>query len=569
MKLSSRRLTGALLALCIGRAAGAQQVHGTVRDVTDGQPVAGAVLLLLDSNGVSRARNITDARGTYRIAASGWMKRMRVVRIGFRPSEVALPALSLATDAAEVDVSMTPLPTMLEPVHVSSGAKCSSRRDRIVALSLLEQARAGLLATIVAQEARPAEMIRLRTTSFLGDDDVVDSLRVHVDSSEDVRHAFHAAYDAADFVKSGFSDRDSSSDVFYAPDAETLLSDDFRDGYCFLLRGRDRNRPNAVGLGFAPAQPRRGRVDVDGTLWIDTVARRLLEIRYDYIGLPRAVDPAHAGGVVRFHNLDNGIVIIDAWGLRLPDVEVDSSRRSIDGRVKRVVIKAQVGGGMVASARWPDGFVWNAPLGAVRARMVDKAGNPQAGVTLILDETDYTGTSDSTGVVTIGRLVPGPYSGMLADPTLAPIDVKLQTPLEFSIVDSETVSTTVIVPLAVDYVENRCRDLGNGAPDRSAAWFIARVVDVKGKPVKNVEWSAARRVPGGRDTDPKSWMDLADARGRTGSDGIFQYCAAGLEVGDRVRLVARPTPKGRVQAAAIDLTGRITAVRLGVSPQQQ
>lgn len=243
MRISSRRLAGSLALIVAARTSAAQEVRGVVREGANGQPIAGAVLLLLDSAGVSRARNITDARGSYRIVASTWMKRMRVVRIGFRPTEVALPSVRLAGDVARLDIVMTPLPTMLEPVKVTSGAKCSARKDRIVALSLLEQARAGLLSAVVAQEQRPAEMIRLRTASYFGEDDSVDRLRVTIDSNRHVRHAFRAVRSAADFVKLGFHDDTRGDDVLYAPDAETLLDDDFRDGYCFLLRDRDDGRP--------------------------------------------------------------------------------------------------------------------------------------------------------------------------------------------------------------------------------------------------------------------------------------------------------------------------------------
>jgi len=124
----------ALAALLCAATLGAQEVRGVVRDGSTAQPIVGAVLLLLDSAGVSRARNLTDARGAYRIATSAWMKRMRVVRIGFRPTEVEMPPLRLASDVAQLDVTMVALPTLLEPVQVNSHAMCSARKDRVVAL---------------------------------------------------------------------------------------------------------------------------------------------------------------------------------------------------------------------------------------------------------------------------------------------------------------------------------------------------------------------------------------------------------------------------------------------------
>src|SRR5262249_4733137 len=129
------------------------------------QPVAGAVLLVFDSSGATLARTITDAAGTYRIPSTAQMRRLRAVRIGFRPRELTLP--DLTSGNVQIDLAMTALPTLLDAVQVTTDVRCSRRGDRLAALSLLDQARAGLLATVVAREARPAEMIRLRYSRTL------------------------------------------------------------------------------------------------------------------------------------------------------------------------------------------------------------------------------------------------------------------------------------------------------------------------------------------------------------------------------------------------------------------
>lgn len=580
MRMSSRLTIAATIAstLSVVNTAWAQQMRGTVRDGASGEPIPSAVLLLLDSVGVTRARNITDQRGGYRIAAAAWMKRMRVVRIGFRPSEVALPEVVLPDDVATVDVSMTRIPTMLEPVHVSSGAKCSSRSDRIAALSLLEQARAGLLAAIVAQETRPAEMIRLRTNELMSADDEVTSLRVRSDSSARVGHAFQAARSAGDFVTLGFYDADGSG-MLYAPDAETLLDDAFRDGYCFLLRGHDSKRPNAVGLGFGPAKTRKDRIDVDGTLWIDTLSRRLLEIRYDYVGFSRLLEQAHPGGRVLFHTLPNGVVVIDHWTLRMPSVEIDSSERSVGGRVRRMVVHAEQSGGVVARARWEDGFAWDAPLATLQATVLTSDNRPDPNRVLLLDETDYRASSDVNGILTIGRLVPGPYSAIMKDTTLDPLGITLQTSLKFVVADSETIRRTLVSPSAADYVEQACRRTGPPAPNRQGNWFIARVVDASGAPVKNTEWhvyTRKRTSPGdGPSTagvqlssgEQSGWTGIDNAGGTTSSDGLLQYCGGALHYDDLIRLETRLSKNDPWQVLEFAPTGPVSAVRMTVTPR--
>jgi hypothetical protein len=319
------------LSLVAGRRASAQTLQGVVRDTAAHQPIGGAVLLVFDSAGNTVARNITDAAGAYRIPATSQMRRMRVLRIGFRPRELTLP--SLTNGNVQVDVTMTALPTLLDAVQVTTDVRCSRRDDRLAAWSLLDQARAGLLATVVAREAKPAEMIRLRYSSTL--DAFGDKIRqkVRIDSTTDLFASFKAVRSAADFVKLGFLDSTSTTDVLYGPDAETLLDDSFRDGYCFHLRDHDPKRPTSVGLAFAAAKQERGRIDIDGTLWVDTAARRLEHIEFEYVGFARAIQNKHFGGNIRFREVGNGVVLIDQWSLRVPTSVVETvtvSRNAAD-----------------------------------------------------------------------------------------------------------------------------------------------------------------------------------------------------------------------------------------------
>ena len=71
-------------------------------------------------------------------------KTLRVVRIGFRPRDVALP-LTRPFAVGPLDLTMVELPTLLEPVAVQANRRCPRRDDRAAAFALLEQARAGVL----------------------------------------------------------------------------------------------------------------------------------------------------------------------------------------------------------------------------------------------------------------------------------------------------------------------------------------------------------------------------------------------------------------------------------------
>ena len=138
----------------------AQELRGAVRDSASRRPIAGAVLLLLDSAGATLGRNITNERGEYRIALVPAIRSMRVQRIGFRPRTMMVPRVE--SGVANLDVSMLALPTFLEPVKVVDRLNCPKRSDAAIAFALWDQARAALLATVVAREANQAIIVRLR-----------------------------------------------------------------------------------------------------------------------------------------------------------------------------------------------------------------------------------------------------------------------------------------------------------------------------------------------------------------------------------------------------------------------
>src|SRR5687768_8972555 len=168
---------------------GAQQVRGTVRDSTTGLPIAGAVITTMDSLDRVGRRSVTNERGSYFVTATG-ARRLRIVRLGFRPVDVDLAQRDLAST---IDVIMARIPYQLQQVRVVAGAKCPRRSDRTAALALLEQARAGLLATVVARSDKPARMTRLSIERWLDtENDRIMRQRVKIDSAPSTR-----AYGAA------------------------------------------------------------------------------------------------------------------------------------------------------------------------------------------------------------------------------------------------------------------------------------------------------------------------------------------------------------------------------------
>ncbi len=56
-------------------------------------PIAGAVVELLDGNGGSVRRTISNERGLYRVVGPSTGQRLRMLRMGFRPRVIVIGLL--------------------------------------------------------------------------------------------------------------------------------------------------------------------------------------------------------------------------------------------------------------------------------------------------------------------------------------------------------------------------------------------------------------------------------------------------------------------------------------------
>lgn len=529
------------------RSAEAQDVRGTVRDSASGQPVRGAVVIVQDAQGTTLSRTITGERGQYFLPQSAAARRMQVLRIGFRPRTIELPR---STTTAQLDVALATLPTLLQGLRVTANARCAPRPDRADALALLDQARAGLLTLVVAREANPARMTRLaftRTLDLTGTRTVHQ--RVRVDSAADQAVSFQAARSAREFVQDGFRIKAGGQQTMYAPDADILLDDEFARGYCFHIAKPVESRPNQIGLAFAPATRRRGRVDIDGALWIDTLTRALVDIDFRHRGIEPQAEDLGAGGYIAFRDMPNGVTVIDRWWLRA----VSSSDTLPDWRSRGAVEQPYVIneiGGELARARWSDGTSWVSPLGTLNLALTLPTGARAGGIGVGLEDTDYRAISDSAGRVTFEDLIPGPYKLFVVDPLLAPLGVVLPTSVQYEAKRSTTDVLTLTVPTAESFLTDICQ-----VPSRPAspAYLIGRATNANDMPVANVNWRLRRLGRNG-------WSVVAT--GRTTETGLFQRCTSLLR-GDRIE-VAVWRDGGAEERVVRELRDVVTAVPLVV-----
>jgi hypothetical protein len=391
-------------------------------------------------------------------------------------------------------------------------------------------------------------MIRfIHERRFAPDETRITSQLVRVDSSVVGANSFTAVLDAAGFVRRGFLEDGPDGQTYFAPDAETLLDDAFAAGYCFRVMPAERQRPNLVGLGFEASDRRRGRVDVAGALWIDTVARELSDIEFRYVGLPEGIQGRNPRGRIEFVSLPNGITLVARWQLDLVGLERDSlALRRLGRRDRDYNYFRYMSGGELAHAAWADGTAWRAQLGILDGQAEWEDGQPAPDVTFALRGTPYRATSDSTGRVLMAGIVPGTYDLLVLDTALLVLGLGIETGASI-----ESKRDTVVQRLrgltADDFVSNYCRRIGRDDPNHPTR-LLARALWDDGRPIEGAAWTASliRR-------DERTEVEVD---GRTGADGIIAVCR-GLELDAEIELKVS-VPSGERHLLRRPLAGKTT-----------
>jgi hypothetical protein len=293
------------------------------------------------------ARTLTDSVGQFRLLL-GASRQLTVRRLGYR-------ALRTTATADSIAIGLTPLPTLLARQQVVPAGSCSQSP----AGELVEQLQASLLAVLVHEEAPDAQLRLVRYERTLTPRDSME-----LPGSLQIRQllaprSFAAVRSIAAFRDSGFV-RDSARDRTYlAPDLAFLSSAEFARGYCFSLAKALRNEPRngrELTVSFAPREPRRGIVDFQGRLVVDTVARELREVAFQYANISAVERVARPGGFIRFAATSNGTPLLSAWRLWLPFVPSLASPGSTRRTISTESIYRRETGGWLLEGRWSDGM---------------------------------------------------------------------------------------------------------------------------------------------------------------------------------------------------------------------
>ena len=320
-----------------------------------------------------------------------------------------------------------------------------------------------------------------------------------------------------DVGRFGFADDAWRSTTFYAPDADVLLTQGFARAYGIELATADSKRTNQVGLHFVADDHRRGRVDIDGTLWVDTVAHELRRMEFGYVGMSRAMEDFRPGGNFEFRTMENGVTLIDRWSVRLVNAAEDTVLALGNNRHGYEAMRfyryyAEERGGEIAEATWRDGFDWKARLGEVRIHAIAANRTPAPGSILGFVGTPFFGVADSSGTAEVTGVLPGRYAVRMIDPRISVVETGVPTPLQVTAKRDATTTATLKVPTTEDFIAARCKAAHQWAAGDSVFVF-GRLVGPDGKPIADAKVTFA---DGENQSRPGSVV--------TGADGLFESC---------------------------------------------
>ncbi len=529
-----RRATALLaIALAFVPPLAAQQVRGVVLDSAAGGALPGAVVMALDSSGVTRGRTISGGDGRFALTPTMPAVRLRVIRIGYSPAEMRLSA---AAPSTSLRIVMHRLPAALSAMRVTGRELCPGSAERGAAFELWEQARAGLLAAVVTREANPADATMLMFNRTLSpDDELVREMHVESQSGRTTR-PFISPEPAAAFAVHGYMrEAEDRSREFAAPDADVLLDQSFATVHCFHLQPADAAHPGQIGLAFTPVATHDTLVDVSGVIWMDGTRAALRSLDFRYTSLEPAARAANAGGVIDFRSMPNGVSFIDRWIMHLPALTEEQSRqrtvrdpaqfharRATDYRAHVSAIVET--GGQVLTAKWDDGVSWRANPTGIAGR-VTSDGRPASGAVVALEGANVRATANAKGEFTFDRLVPGTYALVATDTSL--INYVDERRAERTIrVRADTLTPIVIdLPRFAAMLDRVCH---KSEMPKESAILLGQIVNDRGEPDPTVHltatWQANYNNGGPLELDRDVRVNGASQQTDADDQGRFSIC---------------------------------------------
>jgi hypothetical protein len=561
-RLMGCRTALTLIALAVlGRPVSAQRVRGVLTDSATHEPLGGALITLSDATGAFLAHGISDPSGAFAVLRLEATHTMRVVRIGFKPRDVVVPPGDTI-----VNLRLEPIAPLLPVVASKASAVCKSGPESDAALELWEQARNGLLATVVAREVSP---LTVHLHRFTRNYDAPEHHMV-VDSSEyddlTVDKSFVAARTPIAFAAQGYllEYNDGRRD-YYAPDEEILIDPAFVAQHCLRRVDGADAYSGQVGIAFAPIADAAHDtlVDITGTLWLDREHPELRELDFHCTNLEP--DAAGSGAVLLFTKMPNGVSMVSNW-------RITSTRLAISGlytaggykltiprprRVNTQVLGYDEMGGEIMDVDWRDTHREITTFPNARGQVVDARGIGVPGVRVWMKDSKDTTRTDDSGYYALPRTRPGIYYLLAADSLMASESLAQTVPTRVALMGTGSTTVSLTFHPRSDVLASICPSKSYRA---GTSVLRARVVDSHGRPAAN----ARIDIQLGTLADSSGKLELPAARqGEADFNGIFTICG----IPPAKTLVLRALKDGEGAGVVIDqFTDDVAVVTIPLAP---
>ena len=434
-------------------------LRGVVVDADGGQPLTAVLVTLVDAANRDVARYFVDSDGAFRFSVSGsgpWS--IRAERMG--AVTTTLDDLVLESgETTAVRVAMVLQAVALPGIDVRGEGRCELEAGAGDQVQQVWEAARKILSA--ASHTDSAGMYRYQLVSYTRELNP-RTLAVQEEASSvrgtAVRRPIRSR-PVSVLADSGFVVPHRSGDVYYAPDADALLSDWFLDTHCFLIRPRSDDNDGLIGLEFRPISMRTANPDIRGVLWLSPVTGQLHFLEFQYTSLPfpaREAASDHLGGRVEFRGFDDGTWIVSTWHIRMPIAAEVREQNLGTQRIRLVGIQEQ--GGRVASARRYRGgaVVFSAHTGSLTGRVSGDDDWEYEGASVRIIGVDRSAAVDSLGRFRLDDLAAGVYNLAYTHPDWKGLDRSFAV-AEVEVSRGDTSTVVIEPPANEDVLAAFCR----------------------------------------------------------------------------------------------------------------
>ena len=540
--------------LLIPSAATAQMVRGQLLSGETGLPLEGAMILLQGPSG-ELGTVLSNASGRFMLRAPGpGTYSVRADRIG-HASTTSDPFPLSYGDTVDIRLVAEVRAIELEALEVSGERRCEVRPESGQAVATVwEEARKALSAAALTDETG---FYRYQTIRVLRDLD--DQGRRVLSEQRRVSQGYQAtpfeSLPAETLVTEGFIRPDPDGDLYFAPDAKVLLSDEFLDTHCLHLTSGRGETSGLLGVAFEPL-PGRDLPEIRGVVWVNPVTGELRHVDYTYENLDPDLRSDAVGGRVVFQGLPNGTWIVREWRIRMPTAGQVPDYRG--GRRVTLTGIREVGGEVARVEDQGGRIILEAERATLSGVVLDESGiEPLVGATVRIVGAQSSAVTDADGSFTLPGLSEGVYTVAFSHPSV-PTMVGLPAPVEVELEAGQAASVRLVSPSPSEILEAACGE--EQQPDGSTV-LTGLVTDGEtGEPIPGavvrILWTDFRfrgtGVSRGGEGRFQTLMALQDEglQGQTDASGHYLACAV---PGDHPL---------QVEAETEDLSSGVLAIRI-------